>query len=235
MLHPYLAMAESEQEDSHVEHADPVWKSYFHPLFVATIHVFLESNVGADLFNPMVVTDTNLLFIGSVDYRAPLVADTMLFKPAGVDPTIPADLVTTNWIITVRQERVDIPAPNVANDIEVLAIHQVPPPAPLHGEGVGGLVEIADFLNVNPGNTILNNQGTIDIHSFSRPHGQHRDVLQARIDSIGAAVSRVSIRADHLSGPGNPPPVEMIPEPSTLLLLGSGLAGLARYRFRRRG
>jgi PEP-CTERM motif len=81
----------------------------------------------------------------------------------------------------------------------------------------------------------VNALGNIHIHSTSRLHGQHLDFLQARIDSLGAGVSRISIQADHLVS-GNPPPVEKVSEASTLLLLGSGLAGLsaAAWTCRRR-
>jgi hypothetical protein len=92
----------------------------------------------ADLFKPQVVMDTNLLFIGSVDWQGPLTPDQILFKPAAVDPLIPADVVTTNWVVTIKQGNFDLVGPRVANDIQVSAIHQVPPPGPPHGEGVGG-------------------------------------------------------------------------------------------------
>lgn len=188
-----------------------------------TINVVLGGiKASADLFSPSVLIDIPSVFLGSVDYMGPLTPDIIRFKPVTVDPLIMTDFITVNWIITVKQERVDIPAPAAANDIEVLAIHQVPP----HGEGVGGLVETPDFLNVDPGDT----RG---IQSFSRLHDSHRDVLQARIDFIGAGISRISIRADHLVA-GDPPPVPVVPEPATLLLLGSGLAGLAGLRKKRR-
>lgn len=207
-------------------------------LLTILLALALVPAVRADLINATVVTDTQFKFLGYVDYIGPLTADTIRFKPAAVDPLIPSDALTVNWVITVRQGRFDLVPPAAANDIQITATHQVPP----HGEGVGNLLGPLEFsqgnlgagVDTNPGATVRDAMGNVRILSTLRSHGEHQNFLQARMDGAAAGVSRISFQADHLGPNDVPEEVPEIPEPATNLLLAGGLSYLLhRGRLRR--
>jgi hypothetical protein len=126
-------------------------RSFKFLILTMTASAVTASDVSAALFNPMVVTDTQLKLLASVDFMGPLApADRIRVDN---DP-LTAGLTSLNWFLDVRQERVDSPAPAAANDIAVEARHIRPPAMPPHGEGRGSLVMVAAFLNVTPGTTV---------------------------------------------------------------------------------
>lgn len=64
------------------------------------------------------------------------------------------------------------------------------------------------------------------------PNNPHFDWIQLRYFPIGVNTSRLQIQFDHTDNGDAPPP--FIPEPSSLLLFGSGLLGLAWALHQRR-
>jgi hypothetical protein len=192
----------------------------------------------AALVNPKLAADTPLLFFGSVDYRVRNPGESV-FSSFVFDVPAPLrrpDQATQHWFVRFNQANVDNQPPRqpgqpiVANDLEVLSIHRVPPPGAAHGEGEGRLLQIMDFLNVTAGTSVVIPPGRPDagkpkIETATVPHDGHRNFIQARVDAVDANTSRISVRIDHLA-PGDPPPppVKPVPIPPALLLLASAMA-----------
>jgi PEP-CTERM motif-containing protein len=98
------------------------------------------------------------------------------------------------------------------NDIRVRVFHNI---GPHPGEGLNLAADFT-FLNVVPGGPIHTFTGTM-IHP---PLGHLDNVIGTYLPAVGG--SQLSVGADHV-----------VPEPSTLLLLGSSLAGLGGFAWRR--
>jgi hypothetical protein len=122
---------------------------------------------------------------------------------------------SSNWLVTAREDFIGSEV--LPNGFEVRVQHLVAPP----GEVVPNpnVLSIILFANsFTPGGPP---RGPFTV---SAAHGPDLDFLQVSYVPIGSGQSRLIIEASHAA----------VPEPSTIVLLASGLSIIFSYRIRRR-
>ena len=162
----------------------------------------------ADLINPLTIFNTPDHFEAIVFNTT--VADVVPtgIVLGGIGMASPGEAPT--WSTSVDQNSFDGGA--AFNDIRVRVFHNI---GPHPGEGLNLAADFT-FFNVVPGGPIHTFTGT----ATHPPVGHLDNVIGTYLPAVGG--SQLSVGADHV-----------VPEPSTLLLLGSSLLGLGGFAWRR--
>jgi hypothetical protein len=126
--------------------------------------------------------------------------------------------------------------PDLNDNLTLAHIHAPAPPGSNTGV-VWGFFGSPDNDN-NPDNLVItpfaNGVGGVFTSVWNQPEGQNT-TLTAQLPNIFAGLSYINFHTVQFGGGEIRGQIQAVPEPATLLLLGTGLAGVAGRAMRRRG
>jgi hypothetical protein len=177
---------------------------------VLSVSLLLKPRAEAGFINIEIILDTPERFFAQADH---------IDRPIGREFFSGGE----NWSYFVSEENI-APSP----DVVFLFVSGRHFAAPHEGDYIPGDPFVNLIFPVQPGGRAV----TPAARRAEHPLNPHFDWIQLRYFATGVNTSRLQIQFDHTET-GDAPPL-FIPEPSSLLLFGTGLLGLAWAVRRRR-